>query len=183
MIAYRADSRGIDAKIKMIQTYLNSRITWDNAIFYGRLDVRDKEGEEELVILAGTERKSVFFDDTYNAVTAFYINERDYMTANVDVIVTLNLKKLYNTDFSEDTRAIDYFKRCLFESALTTSIGEIKYGNKEVFSGFRSKTHRDTFPYLTFSINCNIRFNSTDTKEYNKESLLLTESNAFIVIE
>ena len=105
---------GIDTKIKQVQTYLNSNLTWTAPMVYGRVYRNLKRvGEADVIIpevyVKQKEYSQIFIDDTTNAKIGFDIIDREVnpYTAQVDIIFTGNVEKVYSPSASRlDEKAV-----------------------------------------------------------------------------
>lgn len=165
MIIAPATTYGIDTKIKMIQSYLNSSLSWDTPYIYGRIHktikkVNDSDVSIPEVYISDKEYRPVFINDTQNAQIGFLVTDRDIYSASIDVIFTGDLVKIYGaSSLRLDEKAIIEAKRCLDSSGFVEVEG-VKIGISEVFTAFDQSRikHRDMHPFFVFSYTCRVPY-------------------------
>ena len=172
MIYTRTENYGIDSKIKRIQEHLNTNLGWNDMHIYGRLysnqinadAVGSTTSVGELIpewYLGDGEYKQVFIDDNVSAVIGFIVRERVLvpLSAEVDIIFTINMDEIYDTKGREDEKAILQAIKALKGCGIQ-EVTELMVGIDDVFSGYDKAglAFRDIHPLFNFSLKCVIPY-------------------------
>lgn len=161
---------GIDAKIKLLQTYLDTKLKslWNGSIaIYGRVYNNQKEdGTYPEVWIGNNEYKEIYIDDRYSATVCFIVKERDVknkgnISAIVDVVFSLNVNKALGSSIRNDEKIMLQIINLLRKSQLAQPTGESNTGVENVYTGYNIDTikYRDMHPNFIFSIPCKIYYN------------------------
>ena len=171
MIFAKTTPYGIDKKLKAVQTSLNSQLSklWLGTIeVYGKIEPtkrNDKIIPE--VYVSGTEYREIFVNDRVTATIGFIVKDRavanNLVTAKIDIVFTVDLKKAYGVSLREDEKAIIQAKKAVEKSMLCGAITKINTGIDDVFKGFDRERvkHRDMQPWLVFSLETEITYDET----------------------
>ena len=171
MIFVKTNPYGIDDKLKRIQSYLDDNLSWNGTLeIYGKVEktLREKSVIPE-AYKSGNEYKEIFFNDKVSCTIGFLVKDRmitnNRLSANVDIIFTVNLKKIYSTTIREDELCLIDAKQAIKKSLLVDSINKIKVGIDEVFNGFDKDriNSRDMNPWFVFSFETEISYNENKT--------------------
>lgn len=161
---------GIDAKIYLLQTYLDAKLNaiWNSPIvIYGRVYANEKEtGTIPEVWSENGDYKQIYLNDKNAATVCFIVTERNIQTkgnvkANIDIVFSINLKQILGTSERADELAMLQVIDLIRKSQLAKTSGEIKEGIANVFPGYNIDAikFRDMQPYAVFSIPCEIHYN------------------------
>ena len=171
MIFAKTTPYGIDKKLKAIQTSLNTSLAklWLGTIeVYGKIEPtkrNDKVIPE--VYVSGIEYRELFVNDSVTATIGFIVKDRtvtkNTITAKVDVVFTVDLKKAYGVALREDEKAIIQAKKAVEKTMLCGAITKINVGIDDVFKGFDRERikYRDMQPWLVFSFETEITYDET----------------------
>lgn len=170
MICAKNNRVGIDAKIYLLQTYLDAKLNaiWNSPIvIYGRVYANQKEtGAIPEVWNENNDYRQIYFNDKNAATVCFIVTERNIQTkgnvkANIDIVFLINVKQTLGTSQRSDELAMLQVIDLIRKSQLAKTSGEIKEGIANVFSGFNVDAikFRDMQPYAVFSIPCEIHYN------------------------
>jgi len=149
---------GLDKSIYYVQKSLDENLRWQNIDIYGKCELTERSGGKVLEYYKGkNEYIQPFFNDKINATIGFEFvsfEHENVMKANVNLICTCNLNKLYSNNDREDQKAIMQVRSVLRKSKYTKDITSVKVGIDEVFRNY-DKTkflYRDMNPFFVFSI-------------------------------
>lgn len=177
---------GLEDKVKELQEYLNTKIP-----DYWAIDIDGNKHQEELAVYGivrklikqdddqaditipeaykgtganQTEYKQFFVDDKVAATVGFLVLDRSlepYRLANIDVIFTLRIDKVYPTSTTRDIeKTLLEAEKILEDFGGVDSVNDIKEGIEEVFSDFYTGgiKHRDMHPWYVFSLNIDLYY-------------------------
>lgn len=164
MIIKRNEITGIDAPILRIQKVLDS-LGFADVLIYGRLYRNlNESGEYRAEAYVGrNEYKDVFIDDSHVGTIGVITRGREsvvsFNSAEIDVVFTINLEKLFGTSERYDEKLIEQYKSLLTENGF--NITAVKTGVESVFDGYEIEPYRfrDMQPNLVFSLSTSIMFN------------------------
>jgi len=173
-LIYKDTTYGIDKIIKSIQTNLQNKLSWLGAVnIYGKLQRTEREsGFLYEYWTSNRDYTEVFINDKLAGVMGFVVrNPRRingyYIEADVDVISTIDLTKIYNNTRRDDERALNELKDILQGSVYVQQLNEIRENISNVFSDINTDLikYRDMQPYYVFAINLTIKYNEDDCND------------------
>lgn len=170
MIITRPNLTGIDKAINRLQALIENNLTWNDANIYGRIyrnKVNDKFVPE--VWVSGNEYSQVFVDDNHAGLVGFYVKETrtissGIMEADIDIIFTVDVTKIYDSQLREDEKALLEVGQILVNAATKgftlDDSNNVKINNEKVFADFdrESIAYRDMQPFFNFSFSGKLKY-------------------------
>jgi hypothetical protein len=170
---------GLETRVKEFQDYLNVELPqyWakesdgtqhpEEIYIYGlvRKLLRDDSVYPEVYKGTGVkqkEYKELFIDDKVAASVGFLVLDRNPFQnhqANVDIIFTLRIDKIYPDSTTRDIeKALLEAEKVVERSTWVSNVLDIKEGIEDVFSDFETEPikHRDMHPWYVFSLNVDL---------------------------
>lgn len=165
---------GLESKVKELQTFLNSRLAnyWSGTLeVYGLLKPKIRDGKIIPEVYKGTgigekEYTEVFINDKVAGSIGFIIQDRElesYRIANIDVVFTLMINKIYPTSTTRDIEKVYLEAESTIEKfGAIDKVLDMKEGISQVFSAFDFETikHNDMHPWCVFSLNIDLPYSN-----------------------
>lgn len=151
---------GIDKRIYNIQYALEKLILWPDIYIYGRIYRTQIENGFRPEINDHNEYIPIFNDDKVNNEIGFYVKSRTYNgfqnDAEIDVIFTLNLNEIKETD----EQVLCHAQKWLLNTGFVHSVSNINTKLETVFADFNIENikYRDMRPFFIFSLTCLIDY-------------------------
>ena len=166
MIYAKTNPVGVDAQILRYQKWLYTAFDEHADIdVYGRLYINDKQKVKVAEAYIGDgEYKEVFADDKRALVMGFIVNgTRDGLNnvkANVELIVSANLSKLYDTPERMDEELLLKVASVIKQRTLAPQEKNIKTDFNDVFAKLNPERYkaRNMHPYFNFSISFDVNY-------------------------
>ena len=164
MIIARNNRVGIDKAIFRLQTLLDENLTWNDTNIYGRIYRNNIEGKfYPETWVDGNEYSQVFVNDNHAGLIGFYVKDvrtigSGIMEADVEIIFTVDVTKIYDTELRDDEKALLEVGQILVNASskgfTIDDSSNVKINNEKVFADFDREliTYRDMQPFFNFSI-------------------------------
>ena len=158
MIYTKENPTGLDREIQRMQNFLDGCLTGDVDI-YGKIYINEKDGVKLAEAYKGNgEYAEIFVDDRKAVVMGFLVGEKrsgvNMVKVPVELIVSCNLEKLYNTKERKEEEVIASVIHIVRRYVGFKMQTDIKTGLKNVFAKFSPERfkHRDMQPFFNFSV-------------------------------
>jgi hypothetical protein len=172
----KSTTYGLDTKINELQTFLDSGVRdnlsnyWAGDLYiYGKIEPIERKGNINPEAYKGGDTKNkeygeIFVNDKIACSIGFNVLDRElqpFRSANVDVIFTLLLNKIYPTSTTrEDERAMLEAEKLLKKFGGINKVLGLKVGVGDVFSGFNIENikYNNMQPWLIFALNIDLQY-------------------------
>jgi hypothetical protein len=170
MIYAKSVTYGLDAKIYELQQDFEDQLPWQcenqEVSIYGKI-YPNPDSKNQIIpeaYIDENEYRQIFVDDKIPATIGFLVignrvTENSKNRVNVDVIVTVNLDKIYTGRNRDDEKALLEVMRVI-RSGTSIEALEIKEGVENVFSGFYIDNilFNNMQPWYVFSVNIDLEY-------------------------
>lgn len=167
MIYAKTNPKGVDFAIDRMQTRLET-LSWDDKHIYGRMYLNTINGKVIAEAYKGNDKYQDVFVDKKKAVIIGFIergnvvldNTGKVQTSTIDIVCTLNLKKISNSTERIDEEALQEVLKIVQKTSGWLP-ERIRKGNvKEVFNFMDTAniTFRDMQPHCNFVITCKVNY-------------------------
>lgn len=170
----KTNAVGLDKEINNLIEWLYSELTteysWTDFECYHRayLNTNPRESGKNIfeIPIDGKDYQEITMDDKHNATSFFYkksLNSGELVEANVVLFFNINLKKLLGQSTTRmDEDVLMDIVNVLNDNPVTSKIGAVKTGTKDVYSEFNiiSQIRDDMSDYMVCSVDLTITYNS-----------------------